>query len=231
MVVPDQRGRGRSEYDPDPNQYRPDVYAEDMWALLDGLGIDRAILIGTSMGGIMAMLMGAQCPDRIAGVVLNDVGPVVSEAGLARIRSYVGDGKPMTDWAEAAQRCEAINASALYGLGPDDWMAFARRTCEEQADGRVQFAYDPAIAVGVASEDTSAVPADLWPVWKALADIPTLVLRGAHSDILKAETVTEMARLHPARFSSSVVPGRGHAPLLDEQAAVDAITEFLRECG
>lgn len=230
MIVPDQRGRGRSDYDPDPNQYRPDVYVEDMWALLDGLGIDRAILIGTSMGGLMAMLMGTQQPERVAGIVLNDVGPVVSEAGLARIRSYVGDGKTMTDWEDAAQRCEAVNGSALPDLEPEDWIAFAHRTCTQLPDGRVQFAYDPAIADGMAQEDTAAVPPDLWPVWKTLAAIPMLVLRGAHSDILNAEVVREMERLHTAHFTASDIPDRGHAPLLDEQIAVEQITEFLRSC-
>ena len=231
MVVPDQRGRGLSDYDPEPANYRPDIYVQDMWALLDGLGIDRVILVGTSMGGLMAMLMGALQPHRIAGIVLNDVGPELMQEGLDRIRTYVGGSEPMRDWEEAAARCEAINRDAMEGFGHADWLAFARRTCCELPDGRVQFAYDPAIASGMAGEDPATVPTDLWPVWDSLADIPMLALRGAKTDLLAAGTVTEMARRHPDNFTAVDVAGRGHAPILDEPEALAAIDGFLAAHG
>lgn len=227
LIVADQRGRGLSGYDPEPLNYRPDIYVEDMWRLLDRMEIGRVILVGTSMGGLMSMLMGAQAPDRIAGIVINDIGPHVSEEGLDRIRSYVGGGAKMDSWAEAAAKCRDINESAMDGFGDDDWLAFARRTCAETPDGQVAFAYDPAISEGMDKQNTTAVPADLWPVWDALAGIPTLVIRGAKSDILSAETLAEMGRRHPDQFWQAEVAGRGHAPILDEPEAVLAVSRFL----
>jgi len=227
MIVPDQRGRGRSGYETDPARYRPDVYVEDMWALLDRLGIEKAIGIGTSMGGLMAMMMSAGQPQRIAGLILNDIGPEVSSAGLARLRTYVGIGEPMENWDAAARECERINGEALQGLKAADWMAFARRTCEEVGDGTVRFAYDPAIAGGLAVEDTCAAPPDLWPIWDRLQETPVLVVRGAMSDILTPETLAEMKRRHPQSFHFAQTPQRGHAPLLDEDEALSAIDAFL----
>ena len=228
LVVPDQRGRGLSDSDPAPANYRPDVYVADMFALLDGLGIERCGLIGTSMGGLMAMIMGAMQPARISAMVLNDVGPELDPAGLARIAGYVGGGTSFADWDEAAAACAAINASAFPGFGPDDWLAWARRTCREDAEGRVSFAYDPAIARGFEGEGEVA-PTDLWPLWDALSPLPVLAIRGALSDLLAPATVQTMAARHSGPFSSIEVSGRGHAPLLDEPAALAAIETFLAE--
>lgn len=227
MIVPDQRGRGRSDYDPDAANYRPEIYVADMWKLLDDLDIDQVICIGTSMGGLMAMVMAAMAPDRIAGIVLNDVGPEVSEDGLDRIRGYVGPAEPMADWDEAAERCRAVNEAAMVGFGREDWLAFARRTCEELPGGQVRFAYDPAIAHGLAPQDPATIPPDLWALWRALSEIPILVLRGALSDILTRDTVSQMAAQHTGKFHSAEVPGRGHAPILDEQVAIEAVGSFL----
>lgn len=231
MIVPDQRGRGLSQYDPKPENYRPDVYAQDMWALLDSLSIDQAVLIGTSLGGLMSILMGAAQPERIGGIVLNDIGPEVEEAGLDRIRSYVGPSRPMADWQEAAARCEAINGSAMDGFGLQDWLAFAQRTCRELSDGRVEFAYDGAISAGMDENDPATIPPDLWPLWDQLSQIPILSLRGAKSDLLSADTVAEMGRQHPKNFTQAEVPGRGHAPILDEPVAVKEIKQFLDRCS
>ncbi|AWW75405.1 alpha/beta hydrolase [Erythrobacter sp. KY5] len=229
MIVPDQRGRGRSQYDRDPANYRPDIYVEDMWALLDHLGIDSVLCIGTSMGGLMSMMMGTQRPRAVTAIALNDIGPHVSEEGLDRIRSYVGASDPMDGWDAAARRCAQINRDALDGLDHSDWAAFARRTCEELPDGSVRFAYDSGIAAGMAVEGTNAVPPDLWQMWDALKNKPILAIRGAKSDILTAQTVAKMGQRHPQKFSSVEVAGRGHAPLLDEPEAVSAIARFLDE--
>ena len=231
MVVPDQRGRGLSPHDPDAGNYRPDVYVQDMWALLDDLDQERAILIGTSMGGLMAMIMGATRPQRVAGIILNDIGPAVSKEGLDRIQGYVGGSEPMADWQEAAAQCAAINGDALRGLDREDWLAFARRTCVELPDGRVAFAYDPGIATAMSGNDAAAVPPDLWPLWDMLASIPMLVIRGAHSDILSPVTMKEMAQRHRQDFTAVDIPGRGHAPILDEPAALAAIDGFLATHG
>lgn len=229
LIVPDQRGRGLSEPDPDAAQYRPDVYAHDMLALLDGLAIARAALIGTSMGGLMAMVMNALRPALVSAVVLNDVGPVLEPQGLARIQGYVGPNGPMRDWTEAAARVRAINGSAFPDYGSADWAAFARRLCVEKADGSVSFAYDPAIADSVAGDQPQTVPLDLWPLWDMLGAVPVLVVRGALSDLLGTGTVEAMARRHPGPYASVEVPRVGHAPMLDEPAAVAAIEAFLEE--
>lgn len=229
LIVPDQRGRGLSEWDPDPAQYRPDVYAQDMLALLDGLGIARAGLIGTSMGGLMAMVMHALRPGLASAMVFNDIGPELDPAGIARIQGYVGPAGAMANWTQAAARCRAINAPALPDHGDAEWLAFARRTCRENADGTVSFAYDPAISGSVEGDDPQTVPPDLWPLWDLLDAVPVLVVRGALSDLLSAETERAMARRHSGPYVSVEVPRTGHAPILDEAAALTAIKAFCKD--
>lgn len=228
LVVPDQRGRGLSDWDPDPVNYRPDVYAADMFALLDGLGIGAAGLIGTSMGGLVAMIMGALQPARVPLIVLNDVGARLEVAGLERIQSYVGPSEPMKSWDEAARACAANNASAFPDFDADDWLAFARRTCSEMPNG-ITFAYDPAIAQSIKGTQPQTVPAELWPLWDALSALPVLVVRGALSDLLSATTVADMAGRHAGPFVQADIAERGHAPLLDEPLALDAIETFLAQ--
>ena len=229
LIVPDQRGRGLSDRDPDPAQYRPDVYAQDMLALLDGLGIERVGMIGTSMGGLMALIINALRPELASAVVFNDIGPVLEDEGLDRIKSYVGPRGAMASWTEAAARCRAINAPAFPDFGSADWMAFARRTCAENADGTVSFAYDPAISQGFSDEDATVVPPDLWPLWDLLDRMPVLVIRGALSDLLSRATVEEMASRHRGPYAAVEVPRVGHAPILDEPAVLPAIRSFCQE--
>lgn len=229
VIVPDQRGRGLSESDLEPTNYRPDVYAEDMWALLDSLDVSQAGLIGTSLGGLMAMLMAAAAPDRVRAIVLNDIGTEVMQEGIERIKAYTGQDKQMANWSEAANRCKEINAVALPDLRDADWLNFARRTCAEQADGSIVFAYDPAISLQLQREQSDAVPADLWQIWDMIKWIPTLVLRGQFSDVLSPDTVQEMHHRHDGSFVSVTVPNRGHAPLLDEPMALSEIEGFLQD--
>ncbi|MXO61268.1 alpha/beta fold hydrolase [Altererythrobacter salegens] len=226
LVVPDQRGRGLSDSDPEPANYRPDLYAQDMFALLGSLGIDRCGLIGTSMGGLMAMIMAAMQPARVSAVVLNDIGPELDPKGLARIAGYVGGSDGFADWDAAAKACASVNKSAFRNFGHDDWLAFARRTCREGADGRIEFAYDPAISKGFEGEGEIAPP-DLWPLWDALGLIPVLAIRGAVSDLLSPATLSAMALRHDGPFASVEVLERGHAPLLDEPEALASIEHFL----
>ncbi|MBC2669679.1 alpha/beta fold hydrolase [Novosphingobium piscinae] len=227
LIVPDQRGRGLSAWDPDPARYRPDVYAADMFALLDGLGHGVVGVVGTSMGGLIAMVMAALRPGALRCMVLNDVGPVLDPAGIARIQGYVGPGGPIASWDEAAARCRAINAAAFPDFGPNEWLAFARRTCTVTSDGTIAFAYDPQIAQGIRGAQPSTVPPDLWPLWDGLAETPVLVIRGALSDLLSRETVAEMGRRHPGVFQQAEVPRVGHAPILDEPAALEPLRLFL----
>ncbi|MBT2186787.1 alpha/beta fold hydrolase [Sphingobium nicotianae] len=228
LIVPDQRGRGLSDPDPDPSHYRPDIYSADMISLLDGLGIDRVGLIGTSMGGLMAMIMANMQPERIAAIILNDIGAALDPAGLARIQGYVGPSAAFGSWEAAAARCARINAGAFPDFGLEDWLAFAHRTCREDGAGRIRFAYDPAIAQSIGGEEPATVPPDLWPLWDGLAVKPVLVLRGALSDLLAAQTVIGMDERHSGPFAAVEVPGRGHAPLLDEPEAREAIDAFLQ---
>ena len=228
LIVPDQRGRGRSDYDPDPENYNPAIYAADMFKLLDELAIERPVLIGTSMGGLIAMIMAAMQPHRTGGMILNDIGPDVEQSGLDRIQSYVGALDPFADWEAAAAHCKRVNSDAFTDVAEGFWMDFARHTCTPLPDGRVQLAYDPAISAGFSDGSANVAPPDLWPMWDLLAAIPVLSIRGARSDILSTHTVMEMQRRHPHDFTAAEIPDRGHAPMLDEPEAIDAIDGFLR---
>jgi pimeloyl-ACP methyl ester carboxylesterase len=225
VIVPDVRGRGFSDRDPDPSRYQPPVYAQDMWHLLDRLGIARCIIIGTSMGGIIAMIMAAQQPQRIAGIVLNDVGPELDAAGLQRIAGYVGERVPVGNWDEAAAACRRINAVALPDFTDADWLQFARNTFREDDSGVPRADYDPAIAQAFGQIDSSDATAKAWQLFELLRQ-PVLVLRGALSDLLSAAAVAQMQRRHPD-LTAVEIPGRGHAPVLNEPASIAALDAFL----
>lgn len=221
VVVPDQRGRGRSAYDPDPANYNLFTQSRDMWTLLDALQIKQVAVIGTSMGALMGVVMANQQPDRIAGLVLNDAGPEVDPAGLARIRAYVGKTPPVGDWDAAADALRRLHAVAYPTYGPEDWARMARATFIE-AGGELRLDYDPDLTAAL---DPAAVPPDMWPAFAVLKTIPALVIRGALSDILSAATVNRLVDQTGAR--SVTVPDRGHAPDLSEAEAVAAIDAFL----
>ena len=227
VIVPDVRGRGRSAWDDQPTNYLPPVYVQDMFSLLAHLGVARAAMIGTSMGGIMAMIMAALAPQTVIGMALNDVGPELDPAGLKRIASYTGKGKPVTSWAEAAEAARAINATAFPHYGDHDWMAFARRLFVEK-DGVPVLNYDPAIAQAFTPPKDAPPPPpfDMWPMWDKFSDIPVLSIRGETSDLLSTDTVAQMQARHPG-ITAVTVPGIGHAPMLDEPVAIAAIDTFL----
>ncbi len=225
VLVVDQRGRGRSAWDANAANYAPAVYVQDMFTLLDGIGLDEVILVGTSMGGLMSFLMLAMQPDRIRGTVINDVGPEIDPIGLARIQSYVGKSRPVQSWEEAVAQAREINAIAFPDFSEEEWWDFTRGLYRD--DGGVPvLAYDPAIAGPMNDSDSGAVPPDLWPVFEAGNTRPMLVLRGASSDILAPACLEEMARRHP-QLTAVTVPGRGHAPTLTEPTARAAIERFL----
>lgn len=226
LIAVDQRGRGKSAYDPNPENYNPLVYSRDMFDLLDGLGLAQVIVIGTSMGGVISMVMGSMDSSRFRAVVLNDIGPVIDPAGLARIRAYVGKLDPVNTWADAEAQVAATNAIAFPDYTAADWRAFARNVYREDPDGRPVVAHDPAIADSLRDRaDAPAVP-DLWPAFDVLQDLPILVVRGETSDILAPACVTEMRRRRPD-LEAVEIPARGHAPMLDEPAAIAALTDFF----
>ncbi len=224
VLAPDVRGRGRSEYDPVWQNYHPGTYVTDMWSLLDFLQLRRVIVIGTSMGALMGMLMVAQKPERIAGLVLNDAGPELDPVGLARIAQYAGKLQPVTTWEEATAQIRTVYGDALPGLSAAQWLAYTQKSFREREDGVPVPDSDPKI--GDALRTAATAPQTIWSVYQQIRKTPALVIRGAHSDILSTETVTRMAREKPD-LCAVTVANRGHAPLLDEPECLSAIDEFL----
>jgi pimeloyl-ACP methyl ester carboxylesterase len=228
VIALDFRGRGASQYDPLPARYLPLTYAADVLTLLDELAIEKAVFVGTSLGGIVTMLVAAMAIEKIAASVLNDVGPELTDRGLERIRTYVGKDIRFGSWDEAAQAIAQNNGNAHPAYRHEDWIKMARRVCREE-DGTILFDYDMAIALPFEAEGP-APEVDLWPLFKALGQKPLLVVRGALSDLLSADALHKMHDAVPDMKSVSV-PETGHAPMLDEPAAVAAIDTFLDELG
>lgn len=223
IISVDQRGRGRSAYDPDPANYAPQVYVRDMFTLLEHLRLDRVIALGTSMGGVISMAMAATNAARFEGVILNDLGPEIDAAGLNRIRGYVGQQRPVRNWEDAAAQVRETNGIAFPDYTEENWLAFARNVYTPNAAGEPVLAHDPAIS---ASLKQNNVAVDMWPLFEAMNALPLLVIRGATSDILAPACVAEMQRRRPDLVSIEV-PNRGHAPMLDEPQAQRAIRSFL----
>jgi len=218
------RGRGLSEYDPQPERYMPFTYAKDVIELLDQLKIPEAIFVGTSLGGLVTMAVAVMAPERIVAAVMNDVGPDVSEEGIERIKTYVGKDPRFSDWDEAGRIIAANVGSSFEHYSHDDWVAMAKRNCREE-NGEVRFDYDMAIAVPFQTAN-SGPQVDLWPFFRALTTKPLLVVRGANSDLLTADTAERMKEEAPD-MRLATVPGVGHAPDLSEPEAVAAIDAFL----
>ncbi|MCH8490497.1 MAG: alpha/beta hydrolase [Oceanicaulis sp.] len=226
VIAVDVRGRGHSDHDPVPENYNPGVYVQDMFGVLAQAGWDKVITLGTSMGGLMSMIMATSRPGLIAGAVINDIGPVLDPKGLARIQGYVGGaGGPFADWSKAAEAVRAINGSAFpKETGYAFWEAFARRTCRELESGEVVFDYDPEISK--LARTGNVAPPDLWPHFEALAASPILLIRGSITDLLESSCVADMLKMAP-HMTYAEVPDVGHAPLLTEPEAASAIDSFL----
>jgi pimeloyl-ACP methyl ester carboxylesterase len=218
------RGRGGSDYDPIPARYVPLTYAYDVIELLDELKLPQAIFVGTSLGGLVTMTVAGIDPIRIAGSILNDVGPEVNPAGLDKIRSYVGKGEHFHSWDEAAAALKAIFGGSFDRYTHEDWVRMAKRNCREDKS-EVVFDYDPAIADPF-NAPLPETPFDWWPLYLLLAEKALLILRGANSDLLTAGAAERMAFAAPGA-SLVTVPHVGHAPELNEPEAVAAIDAFL----
>lgn len=218
------RGRGESEYDRVPARYVPLTYVQDVIELLDQIGIERAIFVGTSLGGLVTMMLAAISPARIAAAVLNDIGPELALAGLDRIRGYVGAKARFQSWDEAADRIAINNGHMPQRYRHEDWVQMAHRVCRDE-QGVIRFDYDDAIALPF--ESSGAAPAvDMWPLFMAVGQYPLMVVRGEQSDLLSAAVLDRMHDAVPA-MKSVTVPGVAHAPMLDEPEAIDAISAFL----
>lgn len=227
VLACDVRGRGRSAWDPQPMRYLPLTYARDVLALMQQAGIARAVFVGTSMGGLITMTLAQLRSPAVAAAVLNDVGPELAPAGLARIASYTGKTAEPASWDEAAAYAKATNGHAFPPMGDAEWLAFARRLFRER-DGRIRLDYDPDIVVPFGKVKPVS-PRLMWALFRHLArKRPTLLVRGAASDLLAPQTAERMRRYAP-KLAYAEVPGVGHAPMLTEPAAREALEAFLRE--
>ena len=229
VMAVDVRGRGKSDRAPDPMTYQPPVYAKDVLALMDQAGIDRAVFMGTSMGGLITMAVTAFKSNRVAAAILNDIGPEVDPAGLARIAAYAGQPVDTPTWAAAAAHVKKINAVAFPEYTDADWDAFARRTFREGTEGTPVLDYDPDISVPIRAMGAKGLVPRLWPFFTRLAKgRPTLLIRGGASDLLSAGIAAKMRKRAP-KMAYAEITGIGHAPMLDEPEARAAIFEFLRD--
>jgi pimeloyl-ACP methyl ester carboxylesterase len=229
VISPEMRGRGDSAYAKDSSTYNPFQYVDDINHLFEQAGIGQYIVLGTSLGGLMTMILAMNAPERIVGAMLNDIGPVLEPEGLARIGSYVGQGRNFPTWMHAARAIEESQAVAYPDYEIDDWLAMAKRLMVLSSNGRIVFDYDMKIAEPLQRATTSDAQPDLWPGIEALAGKPMLLLRGALSDVLSAQTLDSMQALLPGAEAVTLA-GIGHAPTLDEPEAVAAIERLLTRC-
>ena len=239
VLAVDVRGRGLSARDPNPMNYHPGTYAADVLSLLAAAGIEKAVFVGTSMGGLITMVLTSLKPQAIAAAVLNDVGPELSPVGLARIAGYTGMASRFETWDAAVAYAKAINEAAFPSYGPEDWDRFARRLFDE-ADGGYVLAYDPDISAPIKAAAAAAAksqaeggaalaPPDMYPLFRALAkDRPLLLVRGGISDLIDPAIAERMQAAAP-HMAYAEVPGVGHAPMLTEPEAWAAIENLLDE--
>ncbi len=225
LIRMDWRGRGQSEFASDFTTYNVGREAMDAIELLDHLGVGRAVVLGTSRGGLVAMAMAATAPQRLAGVILNDVGPVIEPDAIARIMDYVGRKPAFSDLQSAAQGLAAFHAAAFPGVPMQRWRHMAAAQYRATPDG-LELTYDPRLRDALIAQAKAGPPPDLWPMFDALASIPTGLIRGANSDLLSRETVAAMQARRPDLIATEV-PDRGHAPFLDEPASLDVIHRLL----
>jgi pimeloyl-ACP methyl ester carboxylesterase len=222
----DLRGRGKSEWDADIGHYTPLVEMQDVLDGMAALSVDRAVIVGTSRGGLIAMLMGVARPSVIAGVVLNDVGPALEARGLARLKTYIGRTPAPDDWEDAAHILRRLHGHQFTAFVDDDWRKFARMTWRDDDDALPVGDYDPALARTFDGIEFDQPLPSLWREFGALAAKPVLAIRGANSDILSPATLDRMAAEHP-RFESVVLEGQGHAPLLIHEPILRRVADFV----
>jgi pimeloyl-ACP methyl ester carboxylesterase len=225
VICVELRGRGESAYAKDAMTYVPLTYMQDVEALIRELALHRFILFGTSLGGLITMLLAAAGQSRIAGAMINDIGPDLDNRGLERIRSYVGRSQSWPTWLHAARYFAEAQRDVFPAWELDQWLVFAKRICKLNSNGRIVFDYDMRIAEPFKLPG-GATGFDLWGAFAGLKNIPSLVVRGALSDLLGAATVERMTAENPA-MESVVVPNVGHAPTLEEPEAAAAIDRLL----
>jgi len=227
VLALDYRGRGRSEYDRNPANYTLSVEFADLQAALTALEVAPAVFVGTSSGGLLTMMLAASRPTALAGVILNDAGPVVEAQGLLRIKAYMERLPVPRSFEEGGEILRRLFHTQFPKLAPRDWIAFARRTWREE-DGRIVPDYDVNLARALDLTDLER-PATLWHQFEALARLPLMVIRGANSDMLAPCTLDAMLERR-AELEVMVVPDQGHAPFLDEPKLIRRIAAFIASC-
>lgn len=222
------RGRGRSGRDPNPDHYSVPVELNDLLAVLAETGIERAIFVGTSRGGILTMALTAAKPQVIAGAVLNDIGPVLDVPGIVRIQSYVGKLPTPKDWDDAVRILKSVMEKEFPAFSEADWMRYARLSWHETSEG-ITGRTDPQISVNLAEIDTSKPIPAAWQLFDGLKKTPLLVFRGEHSDLFSRGTVAEMRARHPDMIAIEVA-GVGHPPVFWDESTIAPIRDFCLRC-
>jgi pimeloyl-ACP methyl ester carboxylesterase len=225
VICVELRGRGESAYAKDPMSYAPLTYFQDMEALVQTLSLERFVLFGTSLGGLITVLMAAKDNSRLAGALINDIGPVLEPGGLERISGYVGRSQSWPSWLHAARFIADMQRDRYPDWDIQQWIAYAKRLCKLTANGRIVLDYDMRIAEPFKTAD-GATGFDLWGAFAGLEGVPSLLLRGELSDLLSRDTAERMVATIPS-LECVTVPRVGHAPTLDEPEAVAAIGRLL----
>jgi pimeloyl-ACP methyl ester carboxylesterase len=227
VLALDYRGHGESEYDRDPGNYTFRVALADLWTVLTAFEVAPAILVGTSLGGVLAMMLGVLRPNAVAGVILNDIGPVIEPQGLLRIKSFVGKLPVVRNFEEGAQILRWLFEAQFRKLTRHDWIAFAQRTWCERG-GRVVPDYDPELVRSLRTVNLQGLPT-LWNEFDALAGVPLMVIRGMNSDMLALSTLHAMLARR-SELEVVMIPDQGHAPLLAEPKVMGRIAAFVTSC-
>lgn len=225
VIVLDYRGRGLSGRDRDWRNYDIRIENQDILTALTALGVEDAVFLGTSRGGLHIMVLAATRPGMLRRAILNDIGPIIEAKGLARIRGYVGKLPTPRSWDDAADLCKRLMNAHFTALGPEDWLTYAKLTFQEK-DGVFTARYDTKLMKVLEALDLSVPLPQLWPQFAGLSHVPLLAIRGENSDLLSPATLEEMTRVHPD-CQTYTAPGQGHAPLLIDEAAIERIAAFI----
>ncbi len=229
VVSVDYRGRGLSDYDPDPAKYAVPVELGDVLTIAASLGIARAILLGTSRGGLISMALAAAQPQLLAGVILNDIGPALEIGGLMKIKGYIANPPPRQTWDEAARGLKELFANVFPSLSDAEWMAWARRAFRERAGGGLERTYDLKLSHTLDGLDPANPLPQVWELFDKLAGVPLMLIHGGLSDLLSRQGVQDMIARRPD-IDLVTVADQGHAPLLADKPTMDRIVAFCRRC-
>ncbi len=223
VLTMDWRGHGNSDWDPDENNYGFQTDADDVVEFLRHVGVPKVVIVGTSRGGIIGMVLGLSNPEVLAGVVMNDIGPEIGPDGSKRLRTRSVQDRSWDGFEDAGRTLKENYDTPTPDLGDDHWTRHARRTCKRFDDGKIRPNYDPGYGRAFRAGQTRG---SLWPAFESLKDIPVLAIRGDASDILEASGMAEMKRRKPD-MQAATIPNRNHCPFLDEPEALAAIDSFL----